>query len=234
MVGMVIVGGPQGGDGAAPPTAVESQAAAEKLGRLLETAEIAEPAPTDGASDVVGIPPYEFSAGESYTFETFLRTNDGTLESTETWEVTAVDGDDVTVAVTSAVDGETTTRTLSGTQDTIYDVASDELSFNFFSIARAPLRIAEMGELTAGNSFTIRRSQFPNQDTINWQTATVDVGGETSVNGVACTEFTVRPDGQNQVQTACVADGYPFAVSLRQTQGGTRVIDLTLTGSTRP
>ena len=234
MVGMVIVGGPQGGDGAAPPTGVESGAAAEKLGRLLEVAGVGESGGAGGSSDVVEIPRYEFSAGESYTFDTLLRTNDGALETTETWAVTAVDGDDVTVEVTSTANGETTTTTLSGTHESIYDAAANQLTFDFFSIARSPLRIAEMGELTAGNSFAIQRGQFPNPDTIDWETATVDVAGETSVDGVSCTEFTVRPDGVDQVQTACVADGYPFAASLQVERAGTTTVDLTLTDSTRP
>jgi hypothetical protein len=233
---MVVVGGPQGGPGAAGPADVESGAAAGKLSRLLDNGGIADTggAETDTASEVVEIPRYEFSAGESYTYDALFRTSDGTRESTETWDVTSVDGDDVTVEVSSTVDGETTTNTLSGTHDTIYDAAADQLTFNFFSVARGPLRVAEMGELTAGNSFTVQRSQFPNPDTINWETATVEVDGDTSVNGVTCTEFTSRPDGIDQVETACVAEDYPFAPSVRQEQGGTTVIDLTLTDSTRP
>jgi hypothetical protein len=185
------------------------------------------------ASSVVEIPSYEFTAGESYTYDTLLR-QDGTRESTETWAVTSVDGDDVTVEVTSTVDGEATTKTVSGTHETIYDKVDEALFFNWFAIARAPLRVAEMGELTAGNSYTISVSQFPNPEDINWSTATVDVSGDTSVNGVTCTEFTLEPDGIDQVQTACVADNYPFAVSLHQERSGTTVLDLNLTDVTRP
>jgi plastocyanin len=234
MVGMVIVGEPQGGDGAVPPTDVESAAASEKLARLLDSTDVAETNRTDSDGDVVEIPRYEFSVGESYTFETLLRTSDGTTETTETWAVTSVEGDDVTVEVTSEADGETTTKTLSGTHETIYDAAARKLTFNFFSVARSPLRIAEIGELSAGNNFTVQRSQFPNQDTINWSTATVEVAGETTVNGVTCTEFTLRPADVDQVQTACVADDYPFAVSLQAEQAGTTTMELTLTDSTRP
>lgn len=91
-----------------------------------------------------------------------------------------------------------------------------------------------MGELTADNRFTIRSGSFPNGEDISWETATVAVNGETSVNGVTCTEFTVEPDGEETVQTACVAEGYPFAVSLSVARGGETVIELTLTDSTRP
>lgn len=234
MVGMVIVGEPQGGNGATPPTGVESDAASEKLSRLLQVAGIAESGETGGSVDVVEIPRYEFSAGESYTFDTLFRGSNGARESTETWDVTSVEGDDVTVEVTSTVDGETTTNTLSGTHETIYGAAAQQLTFNVFAIARSPLRIAEMGELSAGNRFTIQRGQFANQDTIDWETATVEVAGETTVNGVTCTEFTVRPDGVDQVQTACVAENYPFAVSIHVEQAGTTTVELTLTDSTRP
>jgi len=233
MVGMVIVGEPQDSSGTAPARDVESAAASEKLDRLLEVADVSESAGTGGSSDVVEIPRYEFSKGESYTFETLFRTSEGTRESTETWRVTAVDGDDVTVEVASEADGETTTQTFSGTHETIYDAAARQLTFDAFSVARSPLRVAEMGDLSAGNSFTVQRSQFPNKDTIGWSTATVEVAGETTINGVTCTEFALRPDDADQVQTACVADGYPFAVSIRVEQAGTTTMELTLTDSTR-
>ncbi|MEF8894490.1 cupredoxin domain-containing protein, partial [Halodesulfurarchaeum sp.] len=152
MVGMVIVGSPQGGDGAAAPTVVKSAGASEKLTRLLEVAEIGNSTETESSSDIVEIPRYEFSEGESYTFDTLFRTDSGTRESTETWTVTAVDGEDVTVEVSSTVDGETTTQTFSGTHETIYDVAAQELVFNAFAVARSPLRFAEMGNLSAGNN----------------------------------------------------------------------------------
>jgi plastocyanin len=236
MVGMVVVGGPQGGPGAAPPSDVESGAAAGKLRRLLDNGGVAGGGSTgtEAASGVVEIPRYEFSEGESYTYDALFRTSDGKRESIETWEVTSVDGDDLTVEVTSEVDGDATTQTITGTHETIYDKAGEQLTVNFFSVARGPLRVAEMGELTAGNSFTVEASQFPNQETIDWSTATVEVSGETSVDGITCTEFSLEPDGGSQVQTACVADGYPFALSVSQEQGGTTVIDLTLTDSTRP
>lgn len=242
MVGMIVVGGPAGGNGTTQPTDVESSTASDKLARLLDTIDAADGTTADDEGsdttepdgDVVEIPPYEFSSGESYTFESRFRTSDGTRESTDTWAVTSVDGDDVTVDVTSEVNGETTTQTISGTHETIFDVANQQLAFNPFTVARSPLRIAEMGELSAGNSFTVQRSQFPNQDTINWTTATVDVAGETTVNGVTCTEFSLRPDDADQVQTACVAANYPFAVSLAVEQAGTTTVEMTLTDSTRP
>jgi plastocyanin len=234
MVGMVIVGGAQGGNGASPPTGVENTAASKKLNRLLSASGIDGSSESGSAGKVVEIPEYEFSVEESYSFDTFVRTSDGTRESTETWTVNEVDGDDITVEVYSEANGETTTKTFSGTHETIYDVAGEELPFNFFSVARSPLRFAQMGDFSAGNIFTVQRSQFPNQDTINWSTATVEVVGETSVNGVSCREFTVRPENEDQVQTACLADGYPFAASLQAEQAGQTTMELTLTDSNRP
>jgi hypothetical protein len=171
--------------------------------------------------EVVEIPRYEFSEGESYTYDALFESEDGARESVETWEVTSVDGDDLTVEVRSEVDGETETTTFSGTHSNIYDRAAEELVLNFFAPLRAPLSIAEMGELSAGNSFTIQSG------------ATVEVDGETNVNGVTCTEFTVVSDGESPPQNYCVAEGYPFAVSANFEDSET-VIDLTLTDATRP
>ena len=184
--------------------------------------------------EVVEIPRYEFSEGESYTYDAFFETEDGARESAETWEVTSIDGDDVTVEVRSEVDGETETTTFSGTHSNIYDRAAEELVFNVFAILRPPLRIPEMGELSAGNSFTIQSGAFPGEETDSrGDTVTVEVDGETNVNGVTCTEFTLVSDGESARQNSCVAEGYPFAVSVNYEDSET-VIDLTLTDMTRP
>lgn len=219
-----------GGGGGDTSTEMAESTASES-GSGETSTETAESTP---ASSVVKIPSYKFTAGESYTYDALFRSSDGTRESTETWAVTSVDGDELTVEVTSTVDGDTTTESVSGTQENIYDKVDETLVFNWFAIARGPLRVAEMGELTAGNSYTIQASQFPNPEDINWATATVDVSGDTSVNGVTCSEFTLDPDGADQEQTACVADGYPFALSVHKEQSGTTVLDLELTDVTRP
>lgn len=62
----------------------------------------------------------------------------------------------------------------------------------------------------------------------------MNVQGESSVNGVACTEIEILPDGSEQERTACLAEDYPFAISLALAQGGQTVLSMTLTDATRP
>jgi len=175
------------------------------------------------------LPTYEFTEGEAYTYDTFFIDS----ESEESWSVTSVDGDQVTVERQSTVDGETSTGTYSGTQDTIYDTVSQERDFALFPVARGATLYAQGRDLTAGSTFTIAT---PNEST-DWDSETVEVNGETTVNGVTCTEITATPDnaaGEDNQRTACLADGYPFAVSMTIKTDGQALLEMTLTDATRP
>lgn len=186
----------------------------------------AEPEPTETGepeetSVDVELPVYAFSEGESYTYDTIF----GDGESEETWSVTSVDGDNITVERETVANGETYTQSISGTQSNIFDEVEKARDINYFPLIRAALVYGQKGDLSAGNTFTVQ-STNENED---WETATVDVAGETTVNGVTCTEFTVTPDSVDQMQTVCLADDYPFAVSLLFEQGGEALISMTLT-----
>lgn len=180
----------------------------------------------EGTPADVELPAYEFTEGESYTYDA----NFAGEESEETWSVTSVEGADLTVERVTEGGGETSTQEISGTHDSIYDRVEEERDVNFFPLLRAALVYAEKGDLTPGNSFTVENDD----ENTDWDTATVDVAGETTVNGVDCVEFTVTPDGVDQVTTICLADGYPFALSLSLAQGGDALIEMSLTDETRP
>ncbi|WP_115864750.1 twin-arginine translocation signal domain-containing protein [Halorussus litoreus] len=171
------------------------------------------------------LPTYTFSEGESYTYDTTF----GDGESEETWTVTSVDGDDVTVERKTVANGESHTQSISGTHSSIFDEVEKARDINYFPLIRAALIYGQRGDLSAGNTFTVR-STGENED---WETATVDVAGETTVDGVTCTEFTVNPESVDQAQTICLADGYPFAVSLVFEQGGEVLIEMMLTDHER-
>lgn len=182
---------------------------------------------TTSNPDAVEIPTYTFSEGESYTYDATFNGN----RTEETWTVTAVDGDELTVKLETTADGETESLTVSGTHGNIHDKVAQQRNINFFLVARGALVYAQKGELVAGNSFTVDTSDDEKTD---WDTETVEVAGETTVNGVTCTEFSVRPEGVDQVVTACLADGYPFALSLSLSKSGQTLLEMTLTDATRP
>ncbi|WP_135820396.1 hypothetical protein [Halostella litorea] len=221
------------GDGTTGSTATEGAAsttASEPEGTGTETEGPdrtgTEAENSEGTPDDVRLPAYTFSEGESYTYDTTF----GDAESEETWVVASVAGDDVTVDRTTVANGETHTQSISGTQSGIVDEVERARDVSYFPLLRSALVYGQQGELRAGNAFTVR-STGENED---WETATVDVAGETTVSGVTCTEFTVTPDSVDQVQTVRLADGYPFAVSLLFEQGGEALLEMTLTDHERP
>lgn len=185
--------------------------------------------PTETATEepvASSLPTYEFTEGESYTYDA----NFAGQESEETWLVTSVDGGNVTIERETVSDGETYTQSISGTLSNIYDRVQAERDISYFPLLRSSLKYKQEGDLTAGNSFSIRSTH----ESDNWETATVEVAGETTVNGVTCTEFSVIADSIDETQTICVADGYPFAVSLLFEQNGERLLEMTLVESNRP
>jgi hypothetical protein len=202
-----------------------------------ETASADDPEPTEtgtneseptGSEDSPGsseLPTYTFSEGESYTYDTVF----GDGESEETWSVTSVDGDNITVERVTVANGETNTQSISGTHSTIFDEVEQARDINYFPLIRGALIYRQKGELSAGNSFTVQSTN----ENDSWETATVDVAGESTVNGVTCTQFTVSPDSVDQVQTVCLADDYPFAVSLSFEQQGEVLIEMSLTDHER-
>jgi len=172
---------------------------------------------------------YRFSEGESYTYDASF----GGTASEETWSVTAVDGDEVTVERTSVSDGETESQTVSGTHSTIFETVTEERTVSYFPLLGAATSYGRNRELTPGDTFTVETLGERSE----WDSETVEVVGETTVNGVSCTELTATPnssDAPDQVTTVCLADGYPFALSLSLSQDGSTLIEMTLTDATRP
>jgi len=177
----------------------------------------------------IEVSPYQFTEGESYTYNvTFLGSN-----SQMTWDVVSVDGEDVTVEITSESARGTQNTTINGTQETILQSAAEDQSGAIFASSRAPLAILSMGAGTEGN-FTIESDNIPGGTSFDWDTATVSPQGTRTVNGVGCSEFVVDPDDRDQDLTACVAEDYPFALSVDGEQDGQTALAIDLTNATRP
>lgn len=173
--------------------------------------------------------PYEFTVGESYTFDT--ETQGGT--SVDTWEVIDTSGSGVTIEATKQQDGETTTVTKSNISEDIYRDIDLELGGGFlYTNLRNVQPYVDLEELAPGNEFTLDTSDY---SATAWDSETVEVQGETTVNSVSCTEFTATTeyDGSSVTKTACVAEGYPFALSLNFEQDGFTLIAATVTDENR-
>ncbi|MFD1587262.1 hypothetical protein ACFR9U_09720 [Halorientalis brevis] len=195
-------------------------------------------APTDapaegdgGGSDPgeIGLSTYEFTDGESYTYDSSLFGS----TATETWTVVAVDGDDVTVEVTSSNGDTTKNTTITGTHSEIVRKAGRDEVAGMFVYARAPLAIAGMGD-GSGQNFTVDGNELPTNSSVAGRTATVAPQGETTVNGIQCTEYVVVPEDSQQQLRTCVNEDYPFAVSMRGSQAGQTFLTMELVDSNRP
>lgn len=169
--------------------------------------------------------PYEFTVGESYSYntETYSAT------STDTWEVIDKSGSSITIEATREQDGETTTVTQSNTPEDVYRDIDLELGGQFlYTNLRNVQPYADLEELTPGNKFMLDLSEY---SYTAWDSETVEVQGETTVNGISCTEFTATTeyDGSTVTKTACVAEGYPFALSITFKQDGLALLAATIT-----
>jgi len=173
-----------------------------------------------------GIPPYEFTEDESYTYDTVIGMN----KSEEKWLVTNVDGDNLTVKLETTTEEQMTSISISGTHGNIFDKASETERDNIFPLLRGPLIYPTKGEMTEGNTFTVDTSDLPSK----WDSETVTVLGDNTINGIDCTELQIEPGGDyNQLITVNIADteDYPFALAVQIKEDG---VDIELLRQNRP
>ncbi|WP_136715741.1 hypothetical protein [Halorientalis salina] len=220
---LLVLAGCNGGGQTTETTAETTGTAAETTDGEMETA--------DGDEGDVQEPElgsYEFTEGESYTYtETLLGT-----PVQKTWSVVSVDGDNVTVTVTSS--GPTENATVTASQDSIVDRMSQESIGENFGAARLPLAIVSMGD-TSSEDFTIESDALgASGSQLEWETATVSPQGGDSVAGVECSAFEVDADDTDERYDFCIAEDYPFAVSFSYEQGGQTALAMELTNATRP
>ena len=176
-----------------------------------------------------GIPPYEFTEDESYTYDTVVGMN----KSEEKWLVTNVDGDNLTVKLETTTEEQMTSISISGTHGNIFDKASETERENIFPLLRGPLIYPTKGEMTEGNTFTVDTSDLPSK----WDSETVTVLGDNTINGIDCTELQIEPGGDyNQLITVNIADteDYPFALAVQIKEDGVVQFDTELLRQNRP
>jgi hypothetical protein len=165
---------------------------------------------------------YEFSAGENYTYDLAL----GSLEPTKvSWNVTSVNDGDVTVEFNAQ--GQTTE--LTGNQSSIYqEGVNNQVTGIFTAVARIPPVMADGHSLEDGNDWTFEPDDTNldvSEDPNSWD---LEVNGTDTVDGVDCTvvEGTENTDSEAQSYTACIAEDYPFALSVTFESSSTVSIDL--------
>ena len=176
-----------------------------------------------------GIPPYEFTEDESYTYDTVVGMN----KSEEKWLVTNVDGDNLTVKLETTTEEQITSISISGTHGNIFDKASEAERANIFPLLRGPLIYPTKGEMTEGNTFTVDTSDLPSK----WDSETVTVLGDNTINGIDCTELQIESGGDyNQLMTVNIADteDYPFALAVHLKEDGVVRFDIELLRQNRP
>ncbi len=171
-------------------------------------------------------PAYEFTAGQSYTYDSdFLGTT-----GEQSWEVRSVDGDELTIRRGYPTEEGQETVDVTAPSDRIYEAIVTTISQqSFFRNLRWGQRYAELDEFEPGNTFTVDTSERED----NYDSETVEVMGETTVNGIQCTEFRVESNSGGIVTTACAAEGFPFPLSHTLEQVGTQLLDATLVDTTQ-
>lgn len=188
----------------------------------------------DGSSEDEDAPPvveltepaYQFSAGESYTYESEWRGNTGK----QGWEVLTVDGDQLTIQRTYPTDEGDEITDVSADAGRIYEEMLRLIPGpSFFRNMREAQVYAGVDEFAPGNTFVVDTSD----EDLNWDSETVEVTGETTVNGIDCTEFTITSSSGGIVREVCAAEGYPFPLSLNFEQAGVQLLDATLVDTSR-
>lgn len=171
-------------------------------------------------------PAYGFSEGESYTYEVEWHGKAGE----QGWEVLSVNGDELTIRRTYPTNEGQETRDISADAARLYEEMLKQITGpSFFRNMREAQFYAGVDEFAPGNTFTVDTSDKGG----DYDSETVEVMGETTVNGIQCIEFTVTSSSGGIVRTVCAADGYPFPLSLHFEQTGVQLLDATLIDTSR-
>jgi len=178
---------------------------------------------TDFETPEVDVGGYEFQTGESYTYQV----GSGATAQELTWEVLSVQGDQVTVEVTSEAGGRTSSSTLEGPQDEIFQQATGDMTALLFVSLRVSTVAAEGESLSMGNTWTVRSENLVSSQQVSWETAEVEVIDTDTYAGIECSVIEITPDDGSDVLTSCVNQDYPFALSLTQRGGAQFAVELT-------
>lgn len=212
-------------------TAVPPTATSTTTGTLTRTATETETATATLASapSLAG-----FTLGERYEYEVATPTQSSTL----TWAVTDIGEKAVTVTVTRDTGRRTNETELSARPSALYSEALETpATMVFVGLGRIPVDVVDDRSLTAGDSFTVSGSELdldrpgPGTDEI-----AVTVGQRGSVRGLDCRRLTLELlDTTVPLLDACVARGFPFALSATRHETADRDrLELRLTDYEQP
>lgn len=176
---------------------------------------------------------------ESYTFET----NEGYLYDVSTsngsfrvgWITESVGEDSLTINVSAGTGSQIGSMNVTADRDEPFaPVFRSSRPGALFFLLRMPIRAAGNQSLSAGETWTVTSDELAPEapGSVAWDTATVSVGQEESVNGVPCHTVTIDPENTSSTVTACIEEGWPFALSV--TDGSDDGTEIVLADSHRP
>jgi hypothetical protein len=124
------------------------------------------------------------------------------------------DGNVTAELVISSGDQEQRT-TYTGPQGAIFSGNERNRYAFIFAFMQVPPRLTTGQSLSTGNSWTLSSEAFTSGDaSSSAQEVTVDVTGTSTVAGTECYDVTASAANSNETLDACVARGWPFALSL--------------------
>lgn len=157
---------------------------------------------------------YQFSAGEGYTYK-FL-----SGEEEISMEVREVNGDQLTVRFSGP---QSDGRIEEGTSEELFAPSSnsnDTIAHVFFGALRAGNLLAAGHSLTVGNSWTVTSDEVVGDpEQVDWETATAEVTGTDSHNGVSCANVRLTTGADSGPTTYCLNPEYPFAIAISANDG---------------
>jgi len=170
---------------------------------------------------------YQWTEGESYTFESGSQQSGS---STFSWTVTDVSDGEVTAELVAQSSGsEEQTSTFTGPQGAIFSGDSQNFQAITFVIMQLPQQLVAGRSLSVGNSWTISSDEISmgsGSTPTTPQQITIEVTGTSQIAGTQCYDIEATSDSSDQALNACVKQGWPFALTL-STSGG----ESTMTGT---
>jgi hypothetical protein len=185
---------------------------------------------TNGDASAMGSLSYDWTEGESYTYGLA-----GQSGLSYEWSVQSVSDGEVTAEIVSTFGEQSQTETISGPQGELLSSNNQTANIGTFIALRAPQAIAASNTLEVGNSWTYSTADYDFADSGGSTpiTGEIEITGTDEVAGNQCYVMSITTSANDQTLNACVADGWPFALSFEvQMQGQTS--EIVLQSSSRP
>lgn len=210
VAGLVLIGGCASGGGSGNATSTNTDVPTTESSDLTTTASRTTDDPGT-TPDAATTDQYTFSQGETYTYTIVNQDREFV------WQVTDVSNGDITVEIRGdSVDGETRSVTFNGTQTDAGNTLFTNTSkvFPLFGSLHNAVTITNSQSLEVGNSWTVTHDSLPRLFGFDWETASAEVTGTGSHNGITYHNVTITPESEPHISaTFTVNQDYPFALS---------------------